>query len=272
MKKSVDQTISIPIKNTGNTKTSLKFEVTNIPFAVLESDSLELNAGEEKNIDLKILTSEDTEPGVYTGRILITSPEINKTINLIVEVETKRFLFDVIMEIPNQYRELQPGKSIVAQIQVKKFGDFPQVDVIAKYKVKDLENKVLLENTETFAVENETSFIKEIYIPTHFKEGDYVVITEVHFQDTVTTSSQLIHVKGESVQPAVPVQTDLLIYIIIGVIVVVVGLVVYTHRKVRKVEKKYRKTASKQYSKYEEKKESERKGELLRKIKRRRGK
>ncbi len=272
VKKGEDKTMIVPINNTGNTKLDLKLQLSGLPnnLAALESDSISLDPGKATNINIKLFTSEQTEPGVYTGQLLISSPKINKTVSLIVEVETKKVLFDVKIDIPAEYREVKPGKTILSQILVINFGEFEKVDVVAKYKVKDLDNKVLLEDTETFAVEDQISFLKEIYIPTHFKEGDYVVIAEVHFQDTVTTSSQLIHVKVDSVQ-SLP-ETDVLIYVIIVVIGAVVVLVGYTQRKVKRVERKYRKKISKEYSKYQEKSKTEKRKRLLQKIKRRRGK
>ncbi len=183
------KTQSIKIKNTGNTALSFKLSVVTIDDLVFLSDnSFSLESGQEKSIEANIIGK---RLGSYFGDIEITADSIKKSITVIVEVESEQVLFDVKIDIPSAYKEVQAGDDLKAQITLLNVGPPRKVDVTTTYIIKDRQGNIVQEATETFAVEKQTSFVKSFKIPQNLNPGQYLAIIEVRYADSFAVSSEL---------------------------------------------------------------------------------
>lgn len=188
-------TRTLRAKNTGNVALGFSLKVATINDLVSLSDSsFSLEPGEEKSIEVNMIGK---RVGSYIGEIEVTAGGIKKSISVIVDVESEGALFDVKIDIPSGYKEVEPGGELKAQITLLNVGPPKKVDVITTYMIKDRFGNVIYESSETFAVEKQTSFVKSFRIPKILAPGDYLAIVEVRYENSFAVSSELFTITGE---------------------------------------------------------------------------
>ena len=188
---SSEQTLTI--RNTGDAALTVSLSVEGVKDYLFLSDNiLTLNPGEAADVTLNFIGK---KVGGFTGRILARADEIEKEIPVIIESITEKVLFDAKLDIPAAYAVVSPGGTLRSQITLLNIGAPEKVDVIATYLIKDLRGNIIYQETETFAVEKQASFVKSFKIPKGLEEGSYVAIMEVRYADSFAVSSQLFEVK-----------------------------------------------------------------------------
>ena len=65
------------------------------------------------------------------------------------------------------------------------------------YIIKDAQNNVVLEESETFAVDGQKQYIKKINLPEGIAPGRYIIASEIVYQGGVAISSSQFEVTGE---------------------------------------------------------------------------
>ena len=63
---------------------------------------------------------------------------------------------------PEEYKEVRPGAEVLMQISVFSLGIGEAENVTMNYYIKDLEDKIIVEEEETVMVEKQASFCEEI--------------------------------------------------------------------------------------------------------------
>ena len=178
---------TLTIKNTGNTESAISLSVEGVNnYLSLSETSLDLKANEFATIELNLIGK---EVGGFTGQIIVKSSGIKKSIPIILEI-SKNVLFDVKIDIPSAYAEVSPGDELKSQITLLNIGAPEKVDIFVTYFIKDLRGDIVYEETETFAVEKQTSFLKSFKIPDYLELGNYVMFMEVRYADSFAISSQ----------------------------------------------------------------------------------
>ena len=207
---------TITIKNTGDTALSFDLNIVAInDFVFLSDTSFNLEPGQEKSIEANIIGK---RLGSYFGDIEITANGIKKSITVVVEVESEQVLFDVKIDIPSGYKEVQAGDELKAQITLLNVGPPRKVDVTTTYIIKDRQGNVVYESSETFAVDKQTSFVKSFKIPKDLKPGDYLIIIEVRYENSFAVSSELFKVlPKERVTLQKAVKSNIVLILIVGV-------------------------------------------------------
>ena len=187
-------------------------------FVFLSENDFTLNSGQEKVLEINIIGK---KLGSYFGEIEIVANGIKKSVNVVIEVESEQVLFDVKMDIPSAYKEVEAGKELKAQITLLNVGPARKVDVTTTYFIKDKIGNVIYEATETFAVEKQVSYVKSFKIPKELQPGDYIAIVEVRYENSFAVSSELFRVvpKEAVIQKIVKSSTT-----IIFVLVILIGL------------------------------------------------
>lgn len=221
-------------KNTGDAKLDFALSVEALEdFILITKDSFSLNANEETVIDLRIFSG--AKPGLYTGSILIQANGLKRKIPVILEIITEKVLFDVKLDLPLKYREIQQGENLKTQISLFSMGIAKKVDVILHYLIKDLKNNLLAEESETFAVENQASFTKTFYTE-DLIPGSYVVAIEARYADSFAVSSDTFKV----VKKILPIPTTEKTFTFLLAFVVAL-VIVYFFLRMRKIEMKKQK-------------------------------
>ncbi|MBI2541340.1 hypothetical protein HYV80_01345 [Candidatus Woesearchaeota archaeon] len=182
----------ITIQNTGNTALEFDLNVLTVSsFVSLQESSFSLMPGEERNVLIEITGA---KLGSYIGEIEVAAGDIKKSVDIIIEVVSEQVLFDVKIDIPSAYHEVEPGAILKAQVTLFNVGPGKRVDVTPTYIIKDKLGNVIYEYTETFAVEQQKSYAYSFRIPKTAQPGDYLAIVELRYEKSFAVSSQLFKV------------------------------------------------------------------------------
>ena len=66
--------------------------------------------------------------------------------------------------------------------------------------IKDLENNIILTESETFAVLEQLSYAKTFSIPSDLRTGTYIAAIEIVYENSFATSSALFDVTGTGIE------------------------------------------------------------------------
>jgi len=223
-------TKTVNIKNTADRDIDVQLKVKGIENIIsLKEDSFRLVKGASKDIIFLVVASESIEPGVYAGTIEIVDAingQLLQSIKLSVEVASRKALFDAKLDLPVDQRSIYSGRYINPEITLLNLGTLNKVDVFVKYALKDFENNVVLESSETLAVKDQLSYTKDIFIPDHISGGDYILFMEVRYQDSVALASQLIRVDERKGIGLIGTEPIIILLTVIGL-----GSALYSYRR-----------------------------------------
>ncbi|MBM3200005.1 hypothetical protein FJZ53_03625 [Candidatus Woesearchaeota archaeon] len=222
---------SFRIKNDGTETLILNLEISDDlkSYIVLSKDVLALGKGEDKNIDVNFLAPATLEPGTYTGRIIIKTKLKELSLPLQMTVKKREALFDVKVKIPEKFKKVYPGESVVADVTLLNIGKIGQVDVDVYYTIKDQEGIVVTFSKETVGVEVAASFTKTLTLPEDVTVGNYTFFVNITYKDTSTTGEDYFLVKREI--PIIPRFIrgrfyELLVWVVGGLLLLVIFFVV----------------------------------------------
>ncbi len=214
-------TKKIVITNNGNKKISLNIKEDRLrDFLILKENKIELNPNESKEITFDIAVREDVLPDLYIGKLIISN-EKKKEIPFLIEVESKGALFDLRVDIPDEYLNVNPGSNLLASIELFNLGEIKKADVEMEYIIEDdVGNKISTEK-ETVAVETKAGFVKRIKIPENIEEGKYILYVRLLYKGKVSSASGEFNILSSSWK------SNLFIFLIILLIAFIVGGIIF---------------------------------------------
>ncbi|MCX6821894.1 MAG: hypothetical protein NTW30_03905, partial [Candidatus Aenigmarchaeota archaeon] len=224
---------SIKVSNTGKTKLDITGKIQYLDEFLFFKEGgteykFELNPDETKEIEINFFAKKDQEAGVYPGKIVFTSGGIERTVLLVVEVESEKPLFDVKVETLPEYRMVYPGDKVMAQLTIYNLGRVGRVDVNVEYGIKDLSGKIIASENEMMAVETQLSTVKTLNIPSTLKPDNYVFFGKVSYKNVVGTGSDMFQVL-EKVKFVLPI--SYIVLILIAFMILLSVLIIYTLKK-----------------------------------------
>lgn len=222
-----EKTIQVNVRNTGNTALSFALDVLAInEFVSLSESRFSLDSGQEKAIEANII---GRKLGSYFGAVEAAGDGIKKSIDVVIDVISELVLFDVKLDIPSAYKEVEAGGELKVQISLLNVGPARNVDVTPTYLIKNRQGGVVYESSETFAVEKQTSYVKSFKMPKELQPGDYLVIVEVRYANSFAVSSELFRIvapKEETALQKALKSGTVLVYTLI-IVIVLMSLFVY---------------------------------------------
>jgi len=78
---------------------------------------------------------------------------------------------------------IAPGEFLPISVKLVNFGGGRRVDVIITYQILDSEERIVVQETETVAVETTASYIKNIQIPYSLSSGRYIASSHIKYKD-----------------------------------------------------------------------------------------
>ena len=172
-------------------------------------------------------------------KLIVKADSIEKEILIAIEVESKKPLFDVKVEIPEQFLYVLPGEEILANIKLFRIEGKEKVDVKVEYVVKNEQGETILSEEETRAVETETSFVKAFSLPQNIKYGTYIFYVKAVYNGEVASSSAQFSV--EKLEKPFFKKENILLIIIIIIFIVILLFVLIELRMLKKHIKSYMK-------------------------------
>jgi len=160
----------------------------------LSETRFSLNAGETKRLAIDFTALEDKEPGLFLGEIIVSSEKTVKKVLVSMEITSKEALFDIKIEILEEYLSVFPGEDLFATLTIISLGREGEVDTNVIYQIKDEDGNLILEREEVISVETEEIFSREFLIPSDVEPGDYLLYTSVSYNGDIGSSSQWFEV------------------------------------------------------------------------------
>ena len=226
---------SIEITNEGNEE-----RIFNVRIEVLEDiiyfeeTIITLGAGQSKKVELRLTAP--LEPGIYPGKIIVTTGSVRKEILATINVKTEKSLFDITVNIPRFMKIMKPNKNLIAQFNLIQMGIKEHMDVTLNYVIKDFSGNTHAIESETIAVYNQKLFEKEFHTE-EFKPGDYVLGVELIYPSGVAVASSHFKIKDK-----LGIKQSVLIFLVFVLLVVstLIVVAIRRHKKMLKIIKKQR--------------------------------
>jgi hypothetical protein len=183
-------TSEVFVENTGKLALNATLNVEEIEEYLTLSSLLvaDLPIGET---DAVMATAEGKRFGSHFGEIVAASNGINRTSDVIIEVESEA-LFDVRLDIVQALKYLSSNEKPRAQITMFNLGSTPASTTVT-YLIKDAKGTTYSEETEEFFVERELSYAHEFKTP-NLPNGKYLAVIEVRYADSFAVSSDIFSV------------------------------------------------------------------------------
>jgi hypothetical protein len=171
-------------------------------YVLPKKTSFLLRPDEVEALDLVIIAPDNI--GIHIGKITIIAngTDLVEEIPVILEVGSGDFLFDVNVQIPDEYKSILPGGDLLAEFVIFNLGEIlGRVDVSIIYSIQNLDGEEILREEESAAIETKLAFIKKFTIPEIVATGQHVLAVEVLYAGTITTGSATFDVIGGVIEP-----------------------------------------------------------------------
>jgi len=161
-----------------------------------------LNPGQTEEVLITFKAEENTIPNVYLEKILIKSDGSEKELSFYVEVESKEFLFDVDVNIPEEPALFYPGETLIANVMFYNLGVEGETEVSVEYLIKDPEtDNIVFGEKQTLIIGTSTSLTKAFPIPSNIESGDYVFYVRAVYDSKTASASKWFRVLPVSILP-----------------------------------------------------------------------
>ncbi len=190
---------SIVIKNIGDKKINFSVQNLNLnDFINIDSPFFELESRESKTIYITFSVKEEAIPDLYIGKIIVSSGEVEKEILTAVNIEFKKTLFNVKVEIIEGFLKVFLGEKILARVIVHNPEKAEKIEVLLEYIMKNDMGEIISAEHETLAVGEKISFVKELKIPKNASSGFYNFYLKARYGEESATSNAWFMIKEES--------------------------------------------------------------------------
>lgn len=232
----------IKVSNNGKTKLNLTGKIQDVNQLSYFTEGgteykFELDINDTKEIEINFFIKKDQEAGIYPGKVVFTGDGIERTVLIIVEVESEKPLFDVKVETLPEYRMVYSGDKVMAQLTIYNLGRIGKVNVNVEYGIKDWNGNVIINGNETLAVETQVSVVESLNLPSTIKPNSYIFYSRVSYNNVIGTGTDTFLVI-ERIRFRIP-----LLYWLLIIIIILILMFVLFHklRKKRKMKKRFKK-------------------------------
>jgi hypothetical protein len=156
----------------------------------------------------------DTYDDIYSD-IMIEDPDMTGA-DLLLYPDTPSQPFNVEIDLPTNYRNVNPGNEIWFTVKLLNLANAQRVDIVLNYELLDLNNNLIMHNSKTVAIETQASFVADLVLPIDISSGDYYLRVVVNSTMGESTARSMITV-------SIP-EADFTVYYVVGGLVFVVLL------------------------------------------------
>ncbi len=188
------KTEEIIIRNRRTTKLSFSLFSDMGELVKISEESFELEPNGEKTIIIDFIAKENTVPELYLGNLFIEVEGMEKTIPITIEVESGEALFDVKLNIPEDYLQIYLGEELISEIEIFNIVETGKVNVTIEYLIKDQQNREIISEEEILSVERAISFVKRFEIPENIEPGRHILYVRVTYDEKVASASAWFYI------------------------------------------------------------------------------
>ena len=189
----IETEAKLVLVNNGDKELFLIWEVVALDDIIsFDEVSFVLAPGESKTLDFFIMPDQS---GVHSGKFVFSGDAGIYEVPVVLNINSRLTLFDVILTIPNKMRTVYVGEKVVGNISLIQMGLVSDVDVAVNYVIKDFSGKTYLTQTETIKV-NKEKFYSHVYESGELPPGDYIAGVEVVYAGGIATASAQFRVEA----------------------------------------------------------------------------
>ncbi|TKJ17249.1 hypothetical protein CEE44_01815 [Candidatus Woesearchaeota archaeon B3_Woes] len=179
----------IVVENKGNRDQKFNLKIKDIErFVILNEKTFTLSPENSKEIYVDFYVSENEQAELHTGKIIVSSGQVTKSINVILDIIEKIAIFDIRSELTDV--TLAKNQKISSKIDMKNIGDLrKRVDVVLEYFIKDFEGNQIKLEEETIGVDGNLIIERKFTIPEKLEHGDYLFYVKLNYLDSIATSA-----------------------------------------------------------------------------------
>lgn len=188
------------VTNTGNSNKKIKLTLSGTisPFVKISETEFSLAKGESKTVFVDFFAQEDTTPELYVGNIEISDGKNIETILLSLEISSKKFLFDVIVDIPQKNEIFSPGEKLFTNIKFYNLGlGFIQANVV--YTIRDVEGRIILGENQIINLDHSLDLNRTFIIPKDIPAGNYIFNVKVTYDGKSAVASKWFYVQTRKI-------------------------------------------------------------------------
>ena len=234
---------------------STSFMITNNGTFMLNGSFVLLNLEDFASISLESFTNLSSNEsingtlfalgrrlGSHLGKIEANAGLVTRSADVILDIKSDQVLFDVSMDIPSAYKTLERGEPLLAQLTLFNVGVARDVDVLVTYLIKDTTGMVVSEESESFAVISERSYVHEFALP-ELETGKYLASAEVRYENSFAVSSDTFSIvdKGPGAIARIAGRNAtffIALLVLAGILYMVVSSIIVKKGKEKKFKKK----------------------------------
>lgn len=227
LKQGETKTVELKINNTGSFSQAVSIDLQDLKkFILIREPSFILKPYEEKTLAFHFTVPHTESSELYLGNIIVRSEYAQRRLSVIIEVLERRALFDVMVNIREEFKQVELGKEIEADIMMYNLGDLMPVDVTLSYAIKDFKGNAFNPKQETFAVEEQKKVTKKITVPKYLQPDFYVFYALLEYGEQKAVSTDIFEIKEKIEEKKFPLLEYLLIFII-GVLFLIIVILSY---------------------------------------------
>ncbi|MBL7087031.1 MAG: hypothetical protein ISS28_08080 [Candidatus Cloacimonetes bacterium] len=197
---------------------------------ILGNTSLTISAGQTVELDVVFVAL--SEPGIYTGRIIIGGKVVLVTLN----VRTELLLFDSNIVVLNEDYKVRQGEQLKTLVTLIPMGDPARLDVTLDFVIKDYANRIYLTRSETLLV-NEQVQLRRNFDTGNLPTGDYIVGLELVYPGGVAPSSAHFIVIERAISTILGKLILFLLILILIIAIIIIILLIIRKIKERRAQK-----------------------------------
>ncbi len=223
-----NETFTKIIKITNNNQEQANFNITTEDLSKILSiqpNTFTLKKGEGQDIKLTFTPPLSFTPGVYPNKLLIQTNKFFNEIPIIIEVQSPKPSFEIILNIPLEYKEIYQNQNPKADITLFNLNKIGFTNIFVDYIIKSMSNKIIFNETEIIGVKEQAMFAKTITPSKDILPGDYVLIAQTNYNNTISTSSKTIHIKPTPPEIRIPLGINKIYSIISPILLLIVVLI-----------------------------------------------
>ncbi|RLJ00157.1 MAG: hypothetical protein DRP03_01245, partial [Candidatus Aenigmatarchaeota archaeon] len=201
-------------------------------FVRLEKERINVAPLSTRTVKVKFVTDTTTQPGVYTGDILIAIGNKTHTLPVTLTVLPEQYaLLDVKVEALTKY--ILPRDALRFYVSLYNLGIKKRFDVTLDYQIKEMETeKTITHKMETMAIETSLSFVKMYDLSNiSLTPGKYYITVVAMYENKTASSADMFEV----ITP--PWWYKYIPWIIAGIVAIAVLIYVYKWHKKKVLER-----------------------------------
>jgi len=177
----------VNVTNNGSNSLTLTLSVEGVENFIFPADlQFSLEPGESKNLRLDVYVSNSRAADVYVGKIYFNSPQVKKSVEVVLQVKETDALFDIRTEVLKKY--IPPGGRVRANISLINKGDLRNFDVHLEYKAIGFNKNIYTIKKEDFAIEQYYSNTFFLDLPNNISIGNYIFYAQVSYKNVSASS------------------------------------------------------------------------------------